>query len=429
MRTTTVKMMTALGLALGLSAGLCADPDGWMFYQGDADKPAILLIHGLAASKTHWTEPGATWSIKNAHFDHRAKVNDREGDKDGTTKLGVTVYPVLAGIESIRTSPKDDNAGEKGSFWAYLVGKGYTVATWNQVPCMDSADLPDQACKSKDTFAPAYATAKEAFAKLAELSGNAPIALVGHSRGGLIARALLKEEGLAGRDRVKWLITLHSPHQGSSMATMGVGLQDKLSALDGGLDLEFLPKDLRKAAKGLVSASGTGLNGTIDGLVAITGMDGARELAANGEVLGKLRKDEVKPKGVKVVTFGGNSPKVAELQLFLYDLGSASPKQKSWHADHHKILDFPNDLKAAFDEMKPGKGDLLVTDKNSRLPWEDQHITESLNHAEVLWNREVQDQVDAVITPPVLKSVVDSVKKPEHIGNTGVAGPKSTRER
>lgn len=379
----------------GAARPLAAAPAGWKFQAGKPGKPAVLLIHGLAASRTHWTSPQDTWSIKHLHFDHRKKVDDRTGDKAFKTVLGKKVYEIKAGIESVRLSAQDD-AGKEQSFWNYLVSQGYTVATWNQAPCMDTDKMPSQACKDGDTFAPALASAKEALAELAKASKE-PIALLGHSRGGLIARALLKDASQPGRERVKWLITLHSPHQGSSMASLGVGLQKALDGLDGAVDLGFLPDPLQKTAKALLPDLGGGLNKGIDALVAVTGMEGARELAANGAVLQGLSKDEAKPAGLRVVTVGGTSPKVAEAWLFLYDAASADPAKKGWHADAHKILDFPGAGAPGFPELKEG-GDLLVTDAASQLPWEDRHISDSLNHAEVLWDRGIQKEVDAELS-------------------------------
>src|SRR5438552_2875985 len=45
-----------------------------------------------------------------------------------------------------------------------------------------------------------------------------PVALMAHSRGGLVVRQLLKDFQSDDRlRRVKWVITLHSPHQGSDL--------------------------------------------------------------------------------------------------------------------------------------------------------------------------------------------------------------------
>ena len=109
-----------------------------------------------------------------------------------------------------------------------------------------------------------------------------------------------------------------------------------------------------------------------------------------GKPRGDDRAREGKPAGVRVVTFGGTSPRVAEVHAWVYNAASAaSPK---WHADPYRVFDFPADLRLPFPEMKSG-GDLLVTDDASRLPWEDKHIDHKLNHAEVLWSRTVQRQV------------------------------------
>ncbi len=376
-------------LLLSASALGAAAPKGWQFHAGQPGKPAVLLIHGLAASSRHWTDPAATWSIKHAHFDHRAEVKDRTGGENGPH----------VGLRGFALSPVDDDAGAKGSFWTYLVAQGFTVATWDQAPCMDEGKHPSRACLDGDTFDAAYPSAKEALAELARLSGSAPIALVGHSRGGLLARRLLKDMGLPGRDRVRWLITLHSPHQGSSLATAGVSLQKKLKAADDAVGFAFLPEPVRGAAKKLVPEIADRLNDTIDQLVTFTGMTGARELAANGETLKALRAGEVKPAGVKVITFGGTSPRVARVHAFVYTAASANPAATSWRAESFQVLDYPGDLKAPFPELRSG-GDLLVTDESSHLPWEDRHISHALNHAEVLWSRTVQKQVTELLTQP-----------------------------
>lgn len=363
-------------------------PKGWQFHAGQPGKPAVLLLHGLAASSRHWTNPAATWSIKHAHFDHRAEVKDRTGGENGPH----------VGLRGFALSPVDDDAGEKGSFWAYLTAQGFTVATWDQAPCMDEGKHPSRACLDGDTFDAAYPSAKAALEELARLSGSAPIALVGHSRGGLLARRLLKDAGLPSRSRVKWLITLHSPHQGSSLATAGVSLQKKLQRADDAVRFSFLPEAVRGAAKKLVPDIAGSLNATIDQLVDFLGLEGARELAANGDTLKALRAGEQKPAGVKVVTFGGTSPRVARVHAFVYTAASANPASKRWRADPFEVLDYPGDLKLPFPELRPG-GDLLVTDESSHLPWEDQHITHPLNHAEVLWSRTVQKQVAALLNP------------------------------
>jgi hypothetical protein len=174
------------------------------------------------------------------------------------------------------------------------------------------------------------------------------------------------------------------------MATMGVSLQKAVKKLDDLVDLDALPDAVRKPFKKLLPDVGSEINDAIDNLVTLTGLAGARELAANGEVLKALRQGETKPAGVRVVTFGGTSPRVAEVHAWVYN--GASAASPNWHADAYRVFDFPADLKLPFPEMKNG-GDLLVTDDASRLPWEDKHNDHKLNHAEVLWSKTVQREV------------------------------------
>ncbi|MCX5746066.1 MAG: hypothetical protein NT062_26610 [Proteobacteria bacterium] len=359
-------------------------PSGWKFHAGDKGKPAILLIHGLAASRTHWTNPADTWSIKSAHYKHWQAPKKQAA----TSKL-----PKIKGdVRSIVLSRVDPHADADGSFWTFLVKQGFTVATWNQIPCMDTDKTPSTACLDSDTFDVAYPSAQLALAHLATLTTE-DIALVGHSRGGLIGRKLLKEspKALPAIGRVKWFVTLHTPHHGSSMATKGNDLQKALANPLKGVSLGFVPDALEKLAKKLLPAIGDRLAGSIDTLVLVTGMTGARELDAKGAVFKSLEADEVKHPGTRYFTFGGTSPRVARVYARVYTDGG-----RDWKTAPRELLDFPGDLKVAFPEMQQG-GDLLVTDASSKFKFEDQHFTNKLNHAEVLWNRGVQAKVASLL--------------------------------
>ena len=371
------------------SLSFAGEPSGWKFKAGEKGKPAILLIHGLAASRKHWTSPAETWSIKNGHYKHW---------KEPKKQSGKSKLPKVKGdVRSIVLSAVDKHADEDGSFWKYLVSQGYTVATWNQIPCMDSEDQPSQKCLNSDVFDAAYPTAKEALAYLATQTTE-DLALVAHSRGGLIGRKLLKEsnEALPPVARVKWLITLHTPHHGSSMATKGNEVEKAFKSPLKGVDLDFVPKLFRDAVKKLVPDAGDKLAKTIDVVVVLTGLTGARELDANGKLYKDLEAGEKKRDGVKYFTFGGTSPRLAKVWARQY-----SDAGFEWKTSPKELLDFPGDLKVPFDEMKKG-GDLLVTNDSAKFGFAEKHFTNKLNHAEVLWNKKVQKKVVSllVVEPP-----------------------------
>lgn len=379
-----VTVLIALALALAAPAAHADAPSGWKFHAGEKGKPAVLLIHGLAASRTHWTSPAETWSIKHSHYKHWKAPKNQSGKSD---------IPMIKGtVRSLVLSPVNKQADEDGSFWKFLVKQGYTVATWNQVPCMDTDKVPSTKCLDSDLFKVAYPTAKQALAYLATQTTE-DIALVAHSRGGLIGRKLLKEtdESFAPIKRVKWFITLHSPHHGSSMAAKGNALQKALKNPTKAVDLSWLPAPVRDVAKKLLPDVGDKLAGAIDILVLLVGLPGARELDGKGELIKGIEEKETKRAGVKYYTFGGTSPRIARVYARVYTDGGTT-----WKTEPREVLDYPGSLEPPFVELKKG-GDLLVTDESSHLSFEDKHYTNKLNHAEVLWNRSVQKKVAALL--------------------------------
>ena len=88
-----------------------------------------------------------------------------------------------------------------------------------------------------------------------------PIAIVAHSRGGLIGRRLLKEFGDAG-GRIKYFVTLHTPHRGSSLSSRAAAMNDVSAAL-----IKALPKEV----SGIIGDAR-------DGVIDMAGTAGAEEL-------------------------------------------------------------------------------------------------------------------------------------------------------
>jgi len=296
--------------------------------------PVVLLVHGLAASSKHWKAPHTSWSLRNIYFDPKKEPKDK----------------------TLSLSPP----APRRNFFDFFVAEGMSVYTWNQAPCIAASSLPGAACRESDTFDKAYESARWALRKILDET-DGPIALVGHSRGGLVIRRLLKEYGTSGR--IRWVVTLHSPHHGTSIAGRPAKLESEVDAL-----ISLAPKELAEpvlAAKAFFMGS--------------LGVAGGRELAATGKgsIIPGLAAGEKAIPGVQYVSFGGTSPIV----LRVYVLGE-------------ERLAFPEiDL---FDELKPG-GDALVTDASAHFFFPSLHFSRALHHGEVLWNRAVMEQVRDVI--------------------------------
>lgn len=165
----------------------------------DPTRPAILLFHGNHEDGRTWTAPSHT----DYAYDYR--------NHPGTKRIGDTHKLPNSGVYKIGESNwlygNDRAAWDKANNWFdYLVKQGFTVATWSQ----DMFTVAEAMKSTRETF-------DSFLVHTAARNPNAPpaIALVGHSRGGLMIRKILKERGSMGR--VKWVVTLHSPHTGSEL--------------------------------------------------------------------------------------------------------------------------------------------------------------------------------------------------------------------
>jgi pimeloyl-ACP methyl ester carboxylesterase len=247
------------------------------------------------------------------------------------------------------------------------LGRSYHVATWTQMPCIGNGNKPSNACLSTDTFDAAYRSAPWALRKLLDETSG-PIAIVAHSRGGLIARRLLKDFGDAG-GRIKWLVTLHAPHAGTTIVGRPAAINDGISAL-----LKVPPKSLSGHA---ISARDT--------LLSMSGTVGAEELAPHGakSLFPALQAGERQVPGIAYLSYGGTSPNA--IRFFVKAPGVGVKTFSLFHTP-------------AFPEFKDGGGDMLVTDAIARLPWRGvPHVSQPLHHGEVLWNVPTMMSVGAFI--------------------------------
>jgi pimeloyl-ACP methyl ester carboxylesterase len=285
-----------LGLATALAAHAAEPakgPPGWEtthhFSMGGVnDKAAttVILIHGLTSSSRTWINPMSASNMAKCDYDPKAILNTN------------------AGLDIV-TSPK---APRNVSYFDTL-GKSFRVVTWSQIPCID-ADNPDAACSASDTFDAAYRSAPWVLRKvLDETTG--PVAIVGHSRGGLIGRRLLKEFGDAG-GRIKWFVTLHTPHRGSGVSARAAAMNDVSAAL-----IKALPKEVA----GIIGDAR-------DGVILMAGSGGgAEELGMSGSksLFPALMNGEKQIPGIKYMSFGGNSTSVLRLFVRAPLIGTECP--------------------------------------------------------------------------------------------------------
>lgn len=364
-----------------------AEPRGWCFVRGkDPAKPAILLLHGLHQGEWNWTKPS---SHDQYIYDYTRHPKVRHETKESP---GVGIFKIG---KSEKLSAEWVDAR---NWFDFLVNQGHTVATWTQ----DGPQLE-----------PAYQSAKIAYAKfLKETAAQKPsappaVALIAHSRGGLVIRRLLKDPETDVR-RVRWVITIHSPHQGSEMARAPSQLFAEITDLLGPVPL---PKKVKEELHDLAVEMARPLTKFVTEHT--KSGDESRELMPGGPLLRNLEAGEKELPGVRYYTFGGTNSRYYRLYTWMFTPGSAKPqfrgldKYFKWEIKPVEIEPFSpmfDKLRDFVHEIKPGYGDGLVTAERARLPKKifpnAVHETNKLNHAEVLWDQDLQRKVISILSRP-----------------------------
>lgn len=359
-----------------LGRTVCAD---------DPTRPAILLFHGTLQDGRTWTAPSYTeYAYDHKHHPPKTKVGGMH-DLGNSGPYKVSKSKWLYDSKAAEGRPRWDKAN---NWFDFLVQQGFTVATWSQNMPTVSAAMPS-ARAAFDAF----------LAQTAARSPGAPprVALIAHGRGGLLVRQVLKEKGSQGR--VKWVVTLHSPHAGSEVdrtpAKLTAEVADLMDCCTPATVQQPFKSQLRQLA--------------VEGIFPLTKSlmaDESRELQPDSPLFRNLREGEKKLDDVTYYTFGGTNPLMSRLYFWLFDAESAKPKYTEdgkqyfvWRAVPVEITNVSPLLDKIRDfapEVAPGKGDGLVSDASSRLPWSI-HTTTSLNHAELLWDRPLMSRVAGLL--------------------------------
>jgi pimeloyl-ACP methyl ester carboxylesterase len=286
-------------------------------YHGSIDKPAIVFIHGLGMDKNIWVNPSES-RILGGMFPLKILLGKKN---------------TVENVEKIRTLFDD------------IRQKDYSAITWSQ---RGSAGPIDSAVKELH----------EIIVEAQKMT-KAGIILIGHSRGGLIARKyLLKQD-----ESIKGLITISAPHKGSSVARIARYLSPLVSMIN-----PLVPN----GDKGTLSFS-------IKRILDFLKSRALKELLPESNFFKSMKDGPLN--GVHYASVGGTKPTLFNL----YNM--------SFPDIFEKVI--PENLYP--EEMRMGKGDGLVSAESSKIPWSNEHYNFAFNHAEILFDNGVRDVLGKII--------------------------------
>ncbi len=324
-----------------------------VFTRGSVEKPAIVFIHGLGMDKDIWVTPSKSRILGgrlplNIFLRKEPTAKDfgvhRDKPKEEIPEFSTGVHPAC--IETLFND---------------LKLKKYPVITWSQRRPSGPID--------------SVVAELEEIMKLAKELTKAGIILVGHSRGGLIGRKYLfqKKESF-----VKGLITISSPHQGSSIAKLACYLKPLAS---------FITPLFSSADKGTLSSS---VKHVLDFLKS----KALKELLPKSSFLKSLRDGPLD--WIYYISLGGTKPTLMSLYRWRWNSVSEE-KSLRWFLNPEELFSIPEIFQKVIpdkfypDEIAEGKGDGLVSAESARIPWGNEHYTFSLNHAQMLFDKNVRD--------------------------------------
>lgn len=278
-----------------------------LFHKGQKGRPLAVFIHGMGMNMKAWSSPSD------------AKI------LGGKYPLRVLLFS----DQELVTSFED------------LKGLGFSLLAWTQ----------------SRPVGPVHFAVQELRRLVEDHAAHARngILFICHSRGGLIARKYLE----TWPTPVRGLITLATPHQGTSMARWPVYASPLTS---------FLYQMLKGFSKGQIDSA-------FERVLGFLSSSGLQELLPESQFYSELK--DGKQAGTRYISISGTNPDLLRPVL------PSLPELLS------RVV--PDSIIPA--EMREGYGDGLVTAASSRLSYADEHRNFPVNHASILFDRIVRDYI------------------------------------
>lgn len=309
---------------------------------GEKQGPLCLFVHGLGMSHHIWVKPEES-KILGGRYPVGLFLSRPPGSKKNIREIKRFTSgeppPILK-------TPLHD-----------LQETGYTVLAYSQQRPVGGIDvLLEEIGDILDEYA--------------DLTRRG-IIFITHSRGGILARLAIQCLDIK---KPLGLITIATPHKGSSMADMARLLLPVTKVL-----YPFFAR----------SEQGT-VKDAIKRVMDFLSSPAVKELTLQSELVEGIKVQRIK--GIKVLSFGGTKPTLFTLY--------------KWHKDcmqYRKVFSIPEILTGYLpermvpDELKKGKGDSLVTADSAVAPEALAHYNYYQNHAGLIFNRYLRKRIQQFV--------------------------------
>ncbi len=319
-------------------------------------KPWVILIHGMGMTEKSWTDPYAENLVGGLFpFDYVLTDLDHSPDSFG---LNHTLFHGLCPSTPLRLLPS-----RPPSYWEILSQSGFGPVTWSQ----------------RDPLGPLAAAVEELKAIMYRVSPVDGIVLLGHSRGGLIARKFLQERAPAW-EKVKAVILLAAPNRGSRIAAF-----TRLSA-----QALLLPGFNRPGSSANQGRGGRVFRQILGYLLAFLEKPGIQELYPDSPLMKEMHSwEEAEARcGIPCYNFAG----VSTTYLRLYQILNREPLRT---VQAFSLFDGLENFLWGFwpPELQQGRGDGLISAESAVLPFARENRRVSINHAQFLIDADVRERV------------------------------------
>lgn len=340
-------------------------------WRGAEGKPIVVLVHGFGATQKSWTNPYEEFLVRGrVSFDYVLADYEERPSPPYFSPWQFRNYCFSTPLRKLASRPP--------SLWKTLKRRGYSLLTWTQ----------------REPYGPIDLAVEELNGMVVESEAifgiGARLVLMGHSRGGLVARKWIQDHP-DKRGRVDGLILLASPNGGSRLADAGKFFARAVKAIG-----RFMPREPSLDCGG-ISFHVSSFYGEISRLFQGVALE---ELRPHSPFILGLKQKEIEEQRSRIPYL--NLIATSTLFTKLYRISATDTGKLR---EVISLIDsLPKMVPAMMllHELVQGKGDGLVSKERARIAWVAPGFQREfhINHLRMLIDHDVRREIIRFLEAP-----------------------------